>query len=126
MAMDRETKTEVVLFSIIAGVLIILWWLNRQHGIGGSAGAVPDIVLPSTGGLGPTGARDGPSFSIGGSVFNVPPPDRMNANGSIAGACGCSDASSMLQFGSREDLTSFLASVPDLVEQAASGINDYY
>jgi hypothetical protein len=63
--MAPETKTEVVLFSILAGVLGLAWYMHRgQGGNAGNADPLGDMLASLLGGSGGTAAPSTDSGSL--------------------------------------------------------------
>lgn len=129
--MSSETRTEIVLFSALAGFLVVLWWLNRANGAGSglqglqasltdpNAGPLFRVNMPSVGGVN----YNGGDVTFGGSAFNIGGP---SFGAALPGACNCPASSTMPTFGSTGDMAAFLAANPSFVATARDGLTNWH
>jgi hypothetical protein len=124
--MTSESKSEIVIATVLAAFLVVLWWLNRSHGLGAG---FENVNLPGLTVAGAPGFNVEPSpgstFNYSGGDMNVSGPS-LGLNASQPGACNCGGSASSAVFGSGSDLNAFLAANPSILAASESGIDNWY
>ena len=110
--------------SILAGILLVLWWLHRGSlsiAQGGdtslpaiSPGPGTPLFNETVGGAGPV--------SFGGSNFNIGGPSLFNTS---PGGCNCPASTSWSNFGTTADLAAWLAQQPGYLATAQDGLTNW-
>lgn len=130
--MTSETKAEMVVGGAVAAFLLWLWLHNAQAtGNTGLPFKLPEFLQPKRLHFEPDTFTVGPGAA--GDTFNYTGTGDINLGtrrlGNVDGSSGCdcnSSASGAMTFGADTDLSAWIASQPDLMDAAASGLKGYY